>query len=344
LSGTKITSLGGAELNQASIKSIKRRGFAPLPKIRKRGMSKKIKIIGTGITGLVGSRIVELLKGQYEFENLSLETGVDISDKKQVAKIINDSPARVVLHLAAKTDVDGCEKDKDEDTKILKEGKIEKFAGLKSAWAVNVEGTRNLVEAARAKGAKIIYISTDFVFDGNKEFYTEEDFPRPVNWYGVSKLEGEKVVISSGIPYLIIRIAFPYRAVFKNKSDIVRNIIQRLKEESRILMVSDQMITPTFIDDIALALDFVIRNKAEGIYQVVGSDSCSPLALAQVIANTFNLDQSLIGQTTREDYYASRAPRPFSLVLKNDKLKKLGFKMSTLSEGLRKVKSQIGSG
>lgn len=312
----------------------------------------KTKIIGTGITGLVGSRIVELLHDKYDFESISYESGIDITNRDQVEKIFNDSPARVVLHLAAKADVDGCEKDREIDTKILRyedtKKRFEAWQKEKTAWWINVEGTRNIVEACQKTGKKIIYISTDFVFDGRNapaEGYTEEDKPHPINWYAVTKYEGEKIITNASLqdkqlPYLICRIAFPYRAKFDLKKDLIRAIMEKLKNGEKLVMVSDQIITPTFIDDIALAIDKLIAKKAEGIFHVSGSSFHSPKEIASIIAKTFNLNQSLIEETTREDYYKDRAPRPFSLVLKNDKLRSLGIKMSTLEEGLEKVKEQ----
>lgn len=288
----------------------------------------KISILGTGLTGMVGSRIVELLKSKYEFEDLSYETGIDITNKDQVKKIIFQSSADIILHLAAKTDVDSCEKDKS----LKKDG---------DAWRVNAEGTRNIVEACKKDKKRIIYISTDFVFDGNKDFYQEEDMPNPINWYAVTKYEGEKIVQSSGLPYLICRLAFPYRANFLPKKDLIRGLLEKLKNHEELKMVSDQFITPTFIDDIAGAINSLIFNKAEGIFHVVGSSSHTPLEIAQLIAETFSLDKSLIKEIDKKTYYQNKAPRPFSLRLKNDKLKKLKVRMSTLNQGLIALKGQM---
>ncbi len=276
----------------------------------------------------MGSRIVELLKDSYDFENLSLDSGVDITHKEEVQKKVSDSPAGVILHLAAKADVDGCEKDKE-----LKE--------KGDAWRINVGGTQNIIDAAKESGKKIIYISTDFVFDGEKDFYTEEDTPRPINWYAVTKYEGEKLVINSQLPYLICRLAFPYRANFPLKKDLVRGIITKLKNGEKLSMVKDEIITPTLIDDIALALDVLIKTESTGIYHLVGSSSHTPVGMGHLITRIFNLDDRLISETSREIYFSGRAPRPWKLALKNDKLKKLGIQMSTLEEGLEKIKSQL---
>ncbi len=282
------------------------------------------------MTGLVGSRIVELLEDKYEFENLSLDSGVDITDKLQVAKRITDSPAGVILHLAAKADVDGCEKDKP----LGKNG---------DAWRINVDGTKNIVQAAKETGKKVIYISTDFVFDGTKNYYSEEDTTNPINWYGVTKHEGEKVIKDSGVSFLISRISFPYRAKFAIKKDLFRGILEKLQSGQKLQMVGDEIITPTFIDDIGNALDLLISQEAQGIYHVVGSHSYTPFELARIIAKKFSLDEGLITQTSGESYFAGRAPRPFSLALKNDKLKKLGISMSSFEEGLDKIKSQLAN-
>ncbi|MCL4382928.1 MAG: SDR family oxidoreductase [Patescibacteria group bacterium] len=287
----------------------------------------KTSILGTGLTGLVGSRIVELLEKKYEFENLSYETGIDITNKEQVKNAVFASKAKIILHFAAKTDVDACEKDRE----LKNQG---------SAWLINVEGTRNLLEAAQKTKKKFIYISTDFVFDGNKDFYQEEDMPNPINWYAVTKYEGEKIVQSSGLPYLICRLAFPYRANFAPKKDLVRGLLEKLKNHEELKMVSDQFMTPTFIDDIAIAIDCLIAKEAEGIFHVVGSSFHTPFEVAQLLAETFSLDKSLIKEIDRITYYQNKAPRPFSLRLKNDKLKKLKVEMLTLKQGLMVLKGQ----
>jgi len=291
----------------------------------------KTKIIGVGITGLVGSRITELLKNDFEFTNVSIETGADITRPETFKKPIEESDARIILHLAAKTDVDGCEKDKSQGENG-------------AAWKINVIGTENLINAAKKKNKKIVYISTDFVFDGENPpegGYTEEDKPDPKNWYAQTKYEGEKLVVSSGLPFVIARIAYPYRAKFDIKRDFFRNIKERLESNQKILALTDHVFTPTFIDDIAFALKVLIREDARGIYHVVGSSFLTPYETALKIAVMFNLPKELIEKTTREVYFKGRAFRPFQLGLKNDKISKLGVKMRDFNEGLQEVKKQL---
>src|SRR3989344_514069 len=200
-------------------------------------------LIGTGLSGLVGSRIVELLSSKYKFEDISLATGVDITDSKAVETQIQKSRAEWVLHLAAKTDVDACEKDK----------ALGKSGG---AWKINVEGTRNVVEAAKKYGKHTLLVSTDFVFDGVQEVYTETDIPRPVNWYAQTKYEAEKIILQDP-KNLVVRIAYPYRATCAIKKDFVHAILHRLQSNAEVAALTDHIFTPPFIDDVAQAFDLL---------------------------------------------------------------------------------------
>lgn len=287
-----------------------------------------MKILGTGLTGLVGSRIVELLGDRYEFES----SDTRITDKEGIENRISSSDAPVVFNLAAKTDVDGCEKDKD--------------AGVDGdAWKVNVAGTQNVADACSEAGKRLIYISTDFVFDGENPpagGYTEEDIPNPINWYAQTKYEGEKIVKSLDSPWLIVRIAYPYRAAFP-KNDFARAILGRLSNGQSVAAVTDHVFVPTFIDDIAYALDALIKNDATGIYHVVGGQSLSPYDAAGIIADTFGLDKSQITKTTRDEFFKDRANRPYRLALKHDKIDELGIKMKTFKEGMEEIKYQIAN-
>lgn len=286
----------------------------------------KTKIFGIGISGLVGSRIQELLKDKYSFDNLSLDTGVDITDASTLDVIRKDAEHPIVLHLAAKADVDGCEKDKD----LGKDG---------AAYKINVNGTENVVNACKEANKKIIYISTDFVFGGDdapEGGYTEECKPHPVNWYAETKYLGEEVVKNSGIPFVITRIAYPYQKEdFALKKDFVHAIWGRLANNQPITGVTDHLMTPTFLDDIAHALDVLIAQNQTGIFHVVGSEFITPYDAAMKIAETFGLDKSLISKTTREEYFKGKAPRPFNLSINNDKIKRLGVHMRGVSEGLK---------
>lgn len=286
-----------------------------------------MKILGTGLSGLVGSRVTELLSPDFSFENLSLETGVDITRKESVDARIDHSSAPWVFHFAARTDVDGAEKEKD--------------LGEKSpSWVVNVSATQHIVDACRRTGKKLLYISTDFVFDGTRDVYTEEDVPNPQGWYARTKYEGEKRVMSLTDRALVVRIANPYRSNFPVKPDFVHKIIERFVEKVPVVAANDQIFVPTFIDDIARALATLVRLDASGIYHVVGSQALTPYEAAQRIARTFGFTAARIEPTTFKEYFAGRAPRPFHAVLKNDKISELGVSMKSFEEGLQMVKQQ----
>lgn len=287
-----------------------------------------MKILATGLSGLVGSRIQELLRDKYQFEDLSLSTGVDITDSEKITSLITSSNASLVLHLAAKTDVNGCQKDMSQGTNG-------------QAWKINVEGTKNVVNACERSGKKLIYISTDFVFDGKKEKpYGEEDTPNPINWYGQTKYEGEKLVASSSLLWVILRLAYPYRANFQKK-DFVRALIDGLKNGEKLSLIIDHIMTPTFIDDLSNVLDSIIENNLTGVFHAVGSQFVSPFEAGVIISDIFDFDKNLLQKTTRGEFFKNRAPRPFFLALKNDKIRKLGIKMRSFEEGVLEVKKQL---
>src|SRR5258708_2821605 len=298
--------------------------------ITKNSMENK-KLLITGVNGLDGSRIVELLAKIYTIETISQSSGVDITNRQTIIAAIKKSDATVVLHLAAKADVDGCEKDK----ALEKDG---------DAWKVNVEGTRNVVAACTESNKKILFISTDFVFGGDdtpKNGYGEEDNPNPVNWYAQTKYEGEKIVKNASIPWIIARIAYPYRANFATKKDFVRIFKSLLEQGKQLKLITDHINSATFIDDIASAIATLISHEATGRYHVTGSSSLSPYEQGLTVAKIFNLDELLIGKITREEFFKDRAARPFNLSMNNDKILALGVKMKTFAEGVQEVKNQI---
>ena len=306
------------------------------------------KIVGTGLSGLVGSRVVELLSSKYSFEDISRKTGTDITDANAVLERLQRSDASSVIHMAGYTNVDGAQEQKEKDIKILGYQDIKKqqeeFALYQSPWAINVTGTENVVKACEATEKKLIYISTDFVFDGENVpdgGYTEDSTPNPVNWYAQTKYEGEKVVQASSIPWLIVRIAYPYRANFE-KNDFMRAMKNRLSSGQEIKAITDHTYSPTFIDDIAPALDMLISEDKTGMYHVTGSESLSPHDAAMKIAEMFNLDKNLIGTTTRSEYFAGKAERPLDLSMNNAKIKSLGVVMHGFTEGLNIIKNQLG--
>ncbi len=279
-------------------------------------------ILGTGLSGLVGSRVVDLLSADFRFENLSLETGVDITDKKSVDAYIAKSDAPWVFHMAAYTDVQGAEKNHD------------------AAWGVNVTATENIADMCKKSGKKLLYIDTDYAFDGKKEFYTEEDTPNPLGWYAKTKSEGAKRVLALGDDGLVIRISNPYRAHPVGKKDFVHKMLERLTAGQPITGATDQLFAPTFIDDIAFALKALVHINAYGIYHVVSSPAITPYDAGLAIAKVWAFDKQLVQKTTFAEMFAGRAPVPQYAALKNDKIKALGVTMHSFMEGIGEVRKQ----
>lgn len=301
------------------------------------------KILGTGLLGLVGSRIVEVLGYKYEFENLSRRTGTNVLNESSVFSAIQKSNAEIVIHLAAKTNVDECEVDKEKDLELYAYKTIQKDQELsETAWTLNVLGTQYVRNACKQLGKKLIFVSTDFVFDGKNPKpggYTEEDSANPINWYAVTKLEGEKIVTHYSNS-AIIRIGYPYSQSLNDK-DFVHGIIKRLSAGERVSMIQDQIITPAFIDDVGLALDAIITQNATGIYHASGSQSLSPIECGMIIVETLGFDKSKIHPILREEFYKSRAPRPFQLIMNNDKIQQLGVYPRTFQEGVVLLKNAL---
>ncbi|MBI5620972.1 SDR family oxidoreductase [Candidatus Gottesmanbacteria bacterium] len=286
-----------------------------------------IHIIGTGLSGLVGSRVTELLHPEFQFENLSLETGIDITDEYVVREKLKQSSAPWVFHFAAMTDVDSAEKDR--------------ILGEKStAWRVNVSGTQHIVNAAREFGKRVLYLSTDFVFDGTDGPYTEEHEPNPLSWYAMTKYEGEKCVRTLGESGLVLRIAFPYKSRQTGKPDFVHRMLEELRQGKRITAPSDLLITPTFIDDIVPVIRTLIGMNAFGIFHAVGNRAMSPYDIALCVARVFELVNSDIAPSLSTSYYINRAPRPVQAILKNDKIEALGLRMRSFEEGMDIIRSQ----
>lgn len=293
------------------------------------------KILGTGLSGLIGSRIVELLGNKFDFQNLDLTTGIDITNKNQLTSEISKSKADTLIHLAAFTDVNQAWEQRG-DKKGL-------------CYQVNVIGTQNLAEICQRYQKYLVYFSTDFVFNGKNppaSGYTEKDQPGPIEWYGQTKYWGEQEVEKTLDNFCIVRPAFPFRAKFEPKIDIVRRVIKGLEEKSLYPMFTDQITNPTFIDDIALGLEEIIEVKPKSIFHLVASSFQSPYELALQIAEVFGFDKKLVKKGSLAKFQKTQPPsaRPWHKYLgfSNKKAKReFGIDMSTLREGLEKMKAQM---
>ena len=276
-----------------------------------------VKVALTGADGLVGSRIIELLDDDFEFIPLP-QSRVDITNADKVNEVIGNLDFDIFLHLAAYTNVPKAEVEKD------------------LAYKINRDGTKNVYGAVAKKDKNFIYISTDFVFDGKKPPYFEDSKPNPISVYAASKYEGEKIVKDKG---MIVRIAYPYRTVFDLKRDFMRTFKAYLEEKKPLTMIADSLMTPTFIDDIAFGLRYLFHNYSPEVFHLVGGRALSPYDAALLVADAFNLDRSLVGKTSYEEYIKGKAPLPR---LADIRSRKNDFwKMKTFAEGLEEIKKQL---
>ena len=293
----------------------------------------KTKIIGTGLSGLVGSRLAEILQNNYSFIDFSLETGVDILDIKSLEKhFLENKEAKVVIHLAAFTDTNAAWSQRGDKSGLC--------------YRLNVLGTENIIKLCQEYGRYLIYVSTDFVFSGQKDgAYTEEDTPDPIEWYGQTKRWAEEAVLENSLPAAIIRLSYPFRAFFPKKTDLVRKMIEGLKNQTLYPLFIDQIITPTFIDDFAKGIGFFLKEKPVGIFHLVGKSHLSPYRVGLEVARTFGFDSKLVKKGSLKEYEqnAPAGSRPFqrNLALDNQKITSLGIKMLPFAAALQKVKEQL---
>lgn len=275
-----------------------------------------IKVLVFGGSGLVGSRFLELNKNIFEISSPDIEE-VDILDTSQISKTIEDFNPAVVINFAAFTNVEGAEDEKDN-----KEG---------ICYKINVIGARNVADACLKENAHLIHISTEYIFDGEKKDgpYTEEDQPHPINWYGMTKYLAEQAIKESGCQLTIIRICMPISSHYQLKKDVARFFLEQLKNNQPIKAIEDQQISPTLVDDIAAALQIICQKKKEGLYHVASSTQISPLNFAKLIADTFNLDSSLISPISFDEYNSRKKAK----LLKNSALSSEEF-VKTFGEGI----------
>lgn len=276
-----------------------------------------LKIALTGADGLVGSRVIKLLKDDFEFIPLP-QNSMDITDQKQVDSALKNLDFDIFFHLAAYTNVAGAEANKE------------------LCFKINVEGTKNVFNAVRGKNKKFIYISTDFIFDGNDPPYFEDSTPKPAGVYADSKYQGEKVVGNDG---MIVRIAYPYRSSFELKKDFFRTFKSYLEQKKPLNMIFNSLMTPTFIDDIAYGLRYLFNNYSPEIFHLIGSQSLSPFDAATKVAEVFNLDKSLIGKTSFEEYIKNKPGLPKDADIRSRKNN--FWKMKSFEDGLDEIKKQI---
>ena len=240
---------------------------------------------------------------------------IDIQKEEDTVFKIEKLRPHIVINIAAYTDVDGCE------------------SNGEKAFAVNAEGAKHVALAALRCRAKVVYLSTDYVFDGNKrEPYLESDFPHPLNVYGRSKWKGEQYVQELVKDVLIIRTQWLYGRYGKN---FVTSILRQASEKRVLSIVNDQIGSPTYTADLAKAISVLIQFDARGIFHVANSDLCAWYTFGQAILKLSGMDKVRVIPISSKEF-GRPAVRPSYSVLNCQKLKKeTGLALRPWSEALK---------
>lgn len=257
-----------------------------------------MRILVTGARGMLGSALLPCLQAEHQVWGVD-KKDFDIGEEVVVGRSFREFRPEFVFHLAAFTDVDGCEADP-----------------LK-AEQVNALGTRNVARACTEISAGLLYVSTDYVFDGRgKRPYQEDDCPNPISAYGLSKLRGERHVQALVARHLIVRSSWLYGPCGKN---FVATILKLAKEHKDLRVVSDQRGSPTYTRHLALKLAELMTAQVFGIFHVAGSGNCSWFEFAEEIVKSGGYPQVRVTPiTTRE--FGRLAGRPAYSVLGNRRL------------------------
>jgi len=296
-----------------------------------------LKILITGANGLLGHKLCRLLEYDETVQLVAtarkeigqrLQRGefkiLDITDASQTENAILQANPDVIIHTAAMTNVDQCETDRD------------------GCWKANVTAVEHVVRASEKTNSFLVHVSTDFIFDGTYGPLDEQAIPKPVNFYGESKLAGEQIVMNSKLDWAIARTVLVFGITHDmSRSNIVLWVKKNLEEGKTINVVNDQWRTPTLAEDLAMGCYLIAKQKKQGIFNISGEGMMTPYDIAIETAKYFNLDQSLIRKADSSTF-KQPAARPLKTGFIIEKAKQeLGYKPHTFQEGLRILASQI---
>ncbi len=277
----------------------------------------------TGGSGLLGQRLATVADNDDEIvlshnANPTKNTvKCDITDLEEVKQVINREKPDVIIHCAAMTNVDLCEDE------------------IEKAYLINGDGTGNMAQAAEEINAKIIYVSTDFVFDGETGFYKEDDAVNPLGIYAKSKYEGEVQIQKYSTNWAIARVSVLYG--WHERQNFTTWVINQLRQNNQINIVTDQINSPTLADNAGEAMFEIARQDKNGIFHTAGNNRISRYDFTELIAEAFDLNKKLINPTTSSEFI-QKAPRPQDSSLDVSKVEKeLGMKMETCAESLTRM-------
>lgn len=300
-------------------------------------MKERVGIIGS--RSMVGSQVCEELADDAGIELIKADIRddikIDITDKESVVTFFRDHAFGWVVLFSAFTDVNGAEEQRD-DKKGL-------------CYQINVEGSANIANACRAYNRKLIFISTDFVFDGANGPYNEGDPTGPdlnkVGWYGITKIIAEKNIqqILPESDVIILRIAYPYSGVDTGKDDLALGIIKLFDQGKLYPMYTDQIITPTFIPDISQAIKLLISRNQHGVFHLASPTATTQFEFASQLLKVVR-GQKIELETAKLEDALSKSdiiPRPLKGGLKVNKIQKLGMNPTNWQEGISQVSKNL---
>lgn len=289
----------------------------------------------TGGSGLLGCALAfelikknEVINGYHnnyiDIKNNNFSSvNIDICDINSLKIIENLSPD-VIIHTVALTDLEYCEKNPE------------------IAYKINVEGTENILRVAKNCTAKLMFICTDYIFDGKKGNYSESDKPNPLSVYAKTKLQGEELIKKKYDDFISIRTSLYGWSL--NKLSFASWIVNSLRENKRLSLLSDQISSMLFTNDFAKILSEMLEYNLKGIYNVASSDSMSKYNFALKIAEIFNSNKNLIEPVILDNLikkFSLSANRPKNVSLNVAKIEnELGRKMPSIIEGIISMKKK----
>jgi dTDP-4-dehydrorhamnose reductase len=285
-----------------------------------------MKILIIGASGLIGGYLMPEFKalGQTKGTAFPQSEGfitLDMRDAKEASRLFGEYKPDIVICAAAISNVEYCQQEPVESA------------------GVNIEGTKNIINLIKESGAKFIFLSSEYVFDGQAGPYSEEDKASPINEYGRQKLEIERFIQKELKDYLIIRTTVVYGWERQGKNFVIQ-LLKKLSCGIKMNVPSDQISSPTYAAELALAIRQLIEKDKRGIYNIVGSQVMSRYDFAKEACKVFGLDLKLLVPVTTEKL-AQKAKRPLKAGLKIEKIKmELGIPFLQAAEGLKKMRSE----
>ena len=292
-----------------------------------------MRILITGGTGLLGKALIEESGGSREMTATYLgnyEIGdsasvkykkLDLRDPEGYGKLFKEFKPETVIHTAGLGSPDYVEKNR------------------KESWEINVKGTGDIAEYCRNYGSKLVYISSNGIYDGEHAPYSEDSKALPINYYGELKLEGEEIAKNAGIPYAIVRpiLMYGWNHPFE-RANIVTMALSKLRKNEEFFAYDDVYATPLYVKSCAAAIWKITDKGIAGVFNIAGRDRVSVCGLILKTAEIFGYDPALV-KPVQQGFFNEFTRRPRDTSFNTDKMRSvLGIAPLSISEGIAKMK------